>query len=179
MTRTNVGCAWIILVAGLIAGYGLASCDPPVAVAMTPAYSSASTVKAVKAKPCKDPIVRVIRDAGWKGKSARVAYAVAWRESNHQPGEATPPDLGLFQINLVWSGTKYWPANPLDARSNAKAAHRIWKDHSWRPWALNASGTGVDMRDYSWSAWQIEHWVWRPYVAGLHRFDNLPRACRA
>jgi len=130
-------------------------------------------------KPCTDPIVRVIRDAGWKGDQVRVAYAVAWRESNHQPGESTYPDLGLFQINApAWGGTKYWPAKPLNARSNAKAAHRIFKAYSWTPWGLNADGSGVDTADYHWSTWQVENWIWKPYVAGLDRFDALPKGCR-
>lgn len=140
----------------------------------------AAALIAPAAKPkCADPIVAVIRDAGWKGRQVRVAYAVSWRESNHTPGESTYPDLGLFQINTVWQGTRYWPSSPLNARSNAKAAHRIWKSYSWTPWGLNADGSGVDMRDYSWSAWQIEHWVWRPYVAGLHLYDRLPKECKA
>lgn len=169
-----VTCAAVLVTATA----GVVSCGPRPAHAAPPPATVA--VKAGKAaKPCKDPIIKVIRAAGWKGNQQRVAYAVAWRESNHRPGESTYPDLGLFQLNApTWQGTKYWPADPLDAYSNAKAAHRLWRDHSWRPWGLNASGTGVDMRDYSWSAWQIEHWVWRPYVAGLHLYDRLPRACR-
>lgn len=150
------------------------------AALLAAAVAAAPTAVPAKApKPCKDPVVQVIKDAGWKGIHQRIAYAVAWRESNHTPSESTPPDLGLFQINLVWSGTRYWPSSPLDAGSNAKAAYRIWKDHSWRPWALNPTGTGVDMRDYSWSSWQIENWVWRPYVTGLARFDALPKVCRS
>jgi len=136
-----------------------------------------STPAAVK--PCKDPIVQVIKDAGWRGKQIRVAYAVAWRESNHTPGESTYPDLGLFQINQpAWGGSRYWPSQPLNALSNAKAAHRIWKSYSWTPWGLNADGSGVDTADYSWSDWQVANWIWNPYVEGLRRFDRLPKACR-
>lgn len=135
----------------------------------------------VVSKPCSDPVVQVIRDAGWKGKQVRVAYGVAWRESNFHVTEiSSSGDYGLFQLNAAtWQGTKYWPAQPLDALSNAKAAHRLWRDASWRPWGLNRDGTGVDMRDYNWSAWQVEHWVWRPYTVGLAKFDALPKACRS
>lgn len=140
------------------------------------------TPTAVPAKypnPCKDRIVQVVKDAGFKGRHVRIAYAVAWRESNHQPGESSYPDLGLFQINAPsWSGTKYWPRNPLDANDNARAAYRIWKDHSWRPWGLNSKGTGVDARDYNWSSWQIANWIWNPYTVGLARYDRLPKVCR-
>lgn len=176
MFQAMVAALLLAMIACILGAAIVSSCTPAKAAPLP----LGSTVKAVKAaKPCKDPIIQVIRTAGWKGKQQRIAYAVAWRESNHQPGESTPPDLGLYQLNgPAWQGTKYWPADPLDAYSNAKAAHRLWRDYSWRPWGLNASGTGVDMRDYSWSAWQIEHWVWRPYVAGLHLYDRLPRACR-
>ena len=140
----------------------------------------AAALMAPAAKPkCHDPIVNVIRDVGWRGKHVRVAYAVAWRESNHTPSESTHPDLGLFQINAPsWQGTRYWPSSPLDARSNAKAAHRIWKSYSWTPWGLTADGTGVNASSYNWSDWQIENWIWRPYVTGLNLFDKLPKACR-
>lgn len=138
-----------------------------------------TAVPAKAAKPCNDPIVKVIKDAGWKGRDVRIAYAVAWRESNHNPRESTYPDLGLFQLNAPsWSRTRYWPANPLDAHQNARAAQSIWRDYSWRPWGLNPTGTGVDARDYRWSQWQITNWIWRPYVTGLQRFDRLPKACR-
>lgn len=145
------------------------------ALAVTPTATPSKV-----AKPCKDPIIKVIRDAGWKGIHQRVAYAVAWRESNHRPSESTLPDLGLYQLNVgAWSGTKYWPANPLDARQNARAAFRIWKDHGWQPWGLNAKGTGVDASSYAWSSWQIENWIWRPYVTGLGLYDRLAKACRS
>ncbi len=150
------------------------------ALVLATAMTVTPTAAPAKApKPCKDPIIKIIKDAGWKGRDVRIAYAVAWRESNHNPREATYPDLGLFQLNAPsWSRTKYWPANPLNANQNARAAHRIWRNHSWRPWALNASGTGVDMRDYNWSSWQVTHWVWLPYTRGLGRYDQLPKACR-
>lgn len=144
------------------------------AMTVTPAV-----VPAKYPNPCKDRIVQVVKDAGFKGRHVRVAYAVAWRESNHQPGESTYPDLGLFQINVgAWSGTKYWPANPLDANQNARAAYRIWKDHSWQPWGLNSKGTGVDASAYNWSSWQIANWIWKPYTVGLARYDRLPKVCR-
>ena len=145
------------------------------AVALTASISTAPAPAA-----CNDPIVNAITDAGWQGRQARVAYGVAWRESNLQPRTVSASDdWGLFQLNRpTWEGTPYWPADPLNARSNAKAAHKLWKVTSWRPWGLNSSGTGVDMRDYNWSDWQISAWVWRPYVEGLRKYDRLPRECR-
>ena len=176
MATSMVGCLVLFMIGCLIGSALVSSCQPAHAAPLPITATTVPTVK--KAKPCKDPMIEVIRNAGWKGKQARIAYGVSWRESNHTASESTLPDLGLFQINTVWAGTKYWPANPLDAQQNANAAYRMWKDHSWRPWALNATGTGVDMRDYAWSAWQVEHWVWRPYVTGLHRYDNLPKSCK-
>lgn len=153
----------------------------PLTAAVLAASMTIAPAPAPAPKPCKDRIVNVIKAAGWKGAAARVAYGVAWRESNFHAGHISPSsDYGLFQLNApTWSGTRYWPAEPLNALSNAKAAYRLWKDTSWRPWGLNADGTGVDMRDYNWSTWQVDNWVWKPYTVGLAKFDRLPRACHA
>lgn len=168
--------AMLLMMLACVIGAALVSSCAPAKAAPLPVGTTTKTTK-----PCKDPVIAAIRDAGWKGSQQRVAYAVSWRESNHRPTTVSASDdWGLFQLNRpTWQGTRYWPADPLDATSNAKAAHRLWKDTSWRPWGLNASGTGVDMRDYNWSSWQVDNWVWAPYVKGLHLYDRLPRACRA
>jgi len=136
---------------------------------------------AADVKPCRDPIVQVLKAAGFKGESVRTGYGITWRESNHNPQAVGNGSYGLFQLQeSAWGGTRYWPASPLDALSNAKAAHRIWQQYSWRPWGISANGDGVDRRDYmEWSEDQIVAWVWQPYTVGLAKFDRLPRGCRS
>jgi hypothetical protein len=130
-------------------------------------------------KPCRDATVRVIDAAGWKGRDRAIAYAVAWRESNHRP-EINGGAAGLFQLQWsVWSGTRFWPADPFDPYQNARAAYRIWKLNGWRPWGLNASGTAIDGTDYAaWSPATQYAWIWRGYAAGRELWDELPKRCR-
>jgi hypothetical protein len=144
-----------------------------VAAVLAPAPASAGA-------RCGDAIVKVIREAGWESKrDRRTAYAIAWRESNHRPGVIGSGSYGLFQFQAsVWQGTRFWPSSPLNALSNAKAAHRLWRAASWRPWGISRDGTGVDARDYAWSADRVQAWIWNPYMQGVARWKALPRGCR-
>lgn len=138
--------------------------------------------QAVKPAPyatCEHRIVRVLVDAGWEGKQVRVAAGVAWRESNWRPEVYGAGSVGLFQIQDVWQGSNFWPAEPTDAYSNARAAYRMWKAYGWRPWGLTRDGTGIDARDYSgWSQAQRYALIWRNYQQGLKRFDRVTRGCK-
>lgn len=129
---------------------------------------------------CTDRVVNAITAAGWEGRDIRTAYAIAWRESNHDPREVSPSDdWGLFQINRpTWGGTRYWPDQPLNRRSNSRAAHAIWEHAGWQPWGLTDDGRAVDTSDYGWSDWQVDAWIWRPYLDGLQLWRELPRECR-
>lgn len=80
--RSEWYCAVAVTFAAVLvtATAGVVSCGPrPAHAAPLPATVAVKAGKA--AKPCKDPIIKVIRAAGWKGNQQRVAYAVAWRES--------------------------------------------------------------------------------------------------
>lgn len=133
----------------------------------------------ITAKPCTNQLAAWLKQAGFKRKHLRVAWAVAMRESNGQPGESTLPDLGLFQLNVVaWQGSKYWPSNIYDPLQNAKAAKRMVRDFGWQPWGLSVNRGRVSF-DYSsygkWSEWQRYNWIVEPYRRYAAQF---PRACR-
>ena len=135
----------------------------------------AARVKKAKRK-CKDPVVRWVRAAGFRGEEIRVAWAVAQRESNGRPGESTWPDLGLFQLNAPsWQGSKYWPANVYDPIQNARAVYRMTRDMNWQPWGMRVSG-GYVSYDYSsyggWSSWQRANWIVAPFEKYYYQFPT-------
>jgi hypothetical protein len=129
-------------------------------------------------KPCKDKVVGWIKEAGFTGPHVRVAWAIAQRESNGNPNEATPPDLGLMQLNAVWQGTKYWPANVYDPVQNLTAVRRMVRDMGWQPWGLRVKRGQVtyDFSSYGgWSSWQHQNWIVAPFERYYRQF---PKACR-
>ena len=134
---------------------------------------------AVKAKPCTDPVVSWIKQAGFKGAHVRVAWAVAQRESNGNPREASWPDLGLMQLNAPsWQHTKYWPANVYDPVQNLRAVKRMVRDMGWQPWGLRVHKGQVsyDFSAYGgWSSWHHQHWIVEPFE---RYWAQYPKACR-
>ena len=132
-----------------------------------------------KVKPCGDRVVKWIKQAGFKGESVRVAWAVAQRESNGTPSESTYPDLGLMQLNAIaWQHTKYWPQDVYDPIQNLTAVRRMVKDMGWQPWGLRVK-RGVVTYDFSsyggWSDWQKTNWIVLPFQKYYAAF---PKECR-
>jgi len=130
-------------------------------------------------KPCKDQVVAWIKEAGFKGANVRVAWAIAQRESNGQPGESSWPDLGLMQLNAPsWQGSKYWPADVYDPVQNLTAVRRMVRDMGWQPWGLRVE-RGVVTYDFSsyggWSSWQQQAWIVEPFERYWRQF---PKGCR-
>jgi hypothetical protein len=153
----------------------------PLAAAMLAATTmlGAPAATADKPKPCKDRVVAWIKEAGFKGEHVRVAWAVAQRESNGQPGESTWPDLGLMQLNAPsWQGSKYWPADVYDPVQNLESVRRMVKDMGWQPWGLRVHKGKVsyDFSSYGgWSSWQHQNWIVEPFQRYYRQF---PKACR-
>lgn len=142
------------------------------------AASPAPTPPQPRVKVCQDRVVKWIERAGFKGVSIRVAWAVAQRESNGNPREASYPDLGLMQLNSPsWSGTKYWPADVFDPVQNLKAARKMVRDMNWQPWGLHVSKGKVsyDFSAYGgWSSWHHQNWI----VAPFQRYwAQYPKGC--
>jgi hypothetical protein len=132
-----------------------------------------------RVKGCNDRLVKWIERAGFKGAHVRVAWAVAMRESNGQPGESSWPDLGLMQLNAPsWQGTKYWPVNVFDPIQNLKAARKMVDDMNWQPWGLRVHKGKVsyDFSAYSGWTWQRQAWIVEPFE---RYYAQFPRECRS
>jgi hypothetical protein len=151
------------LAAALVAGGG-ASTPPP---APEP-----------RVKVCKDRLAKWIHQAGFKGVNVKVAWTVAMRESNGNPGESSWPDLGLMQLNAPsWQGTKYWPANVYDPIHNLTAVRKMVRDMGWQPWGLRVHRGQVayDFSSYGmWSSWQHHNWIVAPFERYWRQF---PKRC--
>jgi len=88
-------------------------------------------------------VIQIIREE-WPDHLEEKALQIAWRESNYKPrvvGGTRNCCWGLFQI--YYEVHKGWlptvgvnaPEDLLDARTNARAAYRIYqRSGSWRPW---------------------------------------------
>jgi len=139
----------------------------------------APTVPAKPAKPCKDRVVAWIKEAGFQGANVRVAWAIAQRESNGNPGESSWPDLGLMQLNAPsWQGSKYWPADIYDPVQNLTAVRKMVRDMGWQPWGLSVKHGKVsyDFSAYGmWSSWQHQNWIVKPFE---RYYAQFPKACR-
>ena len=151
----------------------------PLAAAALAATMTVAPAPVVKAKPCKDRVVAWIKEAGFKGASIRVAWSIAMRESNGQPGESTWPDLGLMQLNAPsWQGSRYWPADIYDPVQNLTAVRKMVRDMGWQPWGLRVK-RGVVTYDFSayggWSSWHHQNWIVEPFE---RYWAQYPKACR-
>ena len=131
-----------------------------------------------KQKECKDQVVLWIREAGFKGESEKEARAIAQRETNGNPNESTPPDLGIVQLNgPSWMGTKYWPRNVYDPVQSFTAMRKMVKDMGWQPWGLRVKNGKVsyDFSSYGgWSSWQHYNWIVEPFE---RYYAQFPRKC--
>lgn len=133
-------------------------------------------------KPCTDATVSAIRYAGWKGADRRIAYGIAWRESNFNPGAVGAGSYGLFQIQAsAWQDRSWFSwSSLLTAKGNAKIAHKIWRITGWSAWGINRAGDGIDSTWYGgWDSSTQYAWIWKPYTVGLAKYDALPKACRS
>jgi hypothetical protein len=151
-------------------------------ISTAPHYEGPKTTvvaqEAKKQKKCKDPIVKIIKKAGWKDNDVRIAWAVSWRESRHQHGVEYGGAYGLFQLQNVHSNKPWWDWNTIhNHQSNANMARQLWKGSGWGPWGITKDGEGMDTSHYGgWSSWQHDNWIWQPYA---HAYYNLyPKACR-
>ena len=126
---------------------------------------------------CKDKMVAIIKEAGWKGRDVRIAWSVSWRESNHRPDVVSGGAYGLFQLQNVHAGASWWDWDTiLEPKANARMAYRFFKDAGWQPWGLTRDGRGVDASSYGgWDDWQIANWIWLPYQAA---YEDFPKKCR-
>jgi hypothetical protein len=123
---------------------------------------------------CQDPLVQLLYRTGWRGTQLRMAYAIAWRESNGKAGVIGRGGYGLFQLQAsAHSGKPWWDWDRmLEAGYNAQAAYLLWKDNGWRPWGLDKQGN-LDPTEYrSWSPAQQQRWIVEPFHKYLNQYDK-------
>jgi len=128
--------------------------------------------------PCNNRLVKWIWEAGFRGEEIRVAWAIAMRESNGNPGESSYPDLGLMQLNAPsWQGSKYWPSDVYDPVQNLRAVKKMVRDMGWQPWGLRVKNGEIsyDFSSYGgWSSWQHENWIVIPFE---RYYAQFPKKC--
>ena len=100
--------------------------------------------KAEKPKTCKNWLVRELREAGFKGKGLRIAWAIAMRESGGRANAiSSTGDYGVFQFNrAAWSDAPWWNTKKLLTRDyNIMVAYRISQHgKTWYPWDIDGQG---------------------------------------
>ena len=93
---------------------------------------------------CKNWLVRELKEAGFKGKGLRIAWAVAMRESGGRANAiSSTGDYGVFQFNrAAWSGQPWWNTKKLLTRDyNIMIAYRIsQKGKTFSPWDIDGQG---------------------------------------
>lgn len=90
--------------------------------------------------------------AGWRGRDAIVAVAVAISESSGNlnankvlkktDGTVKSDARGLWQINVT-AHPEYASHNLYDGQTNANDAYAIWKQSGWGPWSAHKSGAYI------------------------------------
>jgi len=143
----------------------------------------ASSAQASSAPKCKDKTVRVLKSAGFKNNSLRIAWAIVMRESRGENLDESSPyysgGLGIWQIQTsAWSKQRWWSrSNMLNPRKQSRIVylHMSNKGTSWRPWGITSDGQGIDRTQYSgWSEEQVMNWIWRPY---WQFYQSFPAGC--
>jgi hypothetical protein len=137
---------------------------------------------------CKNNLVTMIYDAGFRGNDVRASYAIVMRESNGQnlgPGNPSfnGSDYGIWQINAPsHSDAAWWSVEAmLDPQQQSRIAYKYLssKGNNWLHWGLGESKSGKFYLDASlygeWSSWQHENWIWNPFVKYWNQF---PRKCK-
>ena len=97
-----------------------------------------------KPKTCKNWLVRELKQAGFKGKGLRIAWAIAMRESGGRANAiSSSGDYGVFQFNrAAWSGQPWWNTAKLLTRDyNIMIAYRISQHgKTFYPWDIDGKG---------------------------------------
>lgn len=156
-------------------------------VAAAALTSPAAPAKVDESYPCRDRIVRVLHDAGFRGESLEIAWAIVQRESNGEnlvPGHPrwNGGDWGIWQINRgAWGGERWWTESSMsDPVRQSRIVYRILSKRGtyWRPWGLSSPrADALDLSHYGdWSSWQHYAWIWEPYARYRAAF---PKGCRS
>lgn len=134
-------------------------------------------------RPCRDRLVNIIVDAGFKGNNIREAYAIVMRESNGEnlgPGHPAfnGADWGIWQFNKpTWGGEPWWSDEAmLDPRKQSRIAKNFSRGgKDWRHWGISGDGQSMDTTYYGmWDADTQYAWIWEPYA---RYYGSFPKKC--
>ena len=114
----------------------------------TEAFMNKPVVKNIQAsskpKACKNWLVKELKEAGFKGKGLRIAWAIAMRESGGRANAiSSTGDYGVFQFNrAAHSGQPWWNTKKmLDRNYNIMIAYRITQGgRTFYPWDIDGRG---------------------------------------
>lgn len=138
------------------------------AIAVTPVPAKADTI----AQPCKNPLVKALHLAGFKGKNLKEAWAIAMRESGGRPDAISATgDYGVFQFNKAAHGRQdWWHTKKLLTRDyNVKIAFRMSKGGKWwGPWDMSGSGEHLGRYTPSSVGHKFDYW-----------YERFPKRCEA
>ena len=100
--------------------------------------------KKINAPTCKNWLVKVLKETGFRGKNLKVAWSIVMRESGGRADAiSSSGDYGMFQFNRsAWSKQDWWNTSKLLTRSyNAKVAYNVsQKGHTFYPWDISGKG---------------------------------------
>jgi hypothetical protein len=134
---------------------------------------------------CKDSQAKILFKAGFnKPGLLRGAYAITWRESNHQALDESSPwysgALGTWQIQTsAWSGRSWWSrSNMLDKYTQSRIVKKHFLKGGMHNWGLGYSEKrdewyfDTGMYDALWGASGVQSMVIAPYQRGYARFPS-------
>lgn len=162
-----------------------AACAAGLAAAMLVAPAPAPAAKA-DPYPCRDRIVRILHDAGFRGESLTIAWAIVMRESHGRNLDESSPwysgALGIWQIQTSAHAGKPWHSREamLDPDTQSRIAFRHMTNRGtwWQPWGLTSPrADGIDATAYgSWSSATQYALIWAPFAKYRAAFPNRCRS---
>ena len=97
-----------------------------------------------KPKTCKNWLVRELKEAGFKGKGLRIAWAIAMRESGGRADAiSSTGDYGVFQFNRAAHSDQPWwnTTKMLDRDYNIMIAYKMSQGgKTFYPWDIDGKG---------------------------------------
>ena len=95
-------------------------------------------------KVCKNWLAKELKNAGFKGKGLRIAWAIAMRESGGRANAiSSTGDYGVFQFNrAAWGKQPWWNTTKmLDRDYNIMIAYNISQQgKTFYPWDIDGKG---------------------------------------
>ena len=136
--------------------------------------------------PCRERVVTVLHDAGFRGESLEIAWAIVMRESNGRNLDESSPwftgGLGFWQVQTSAHSDKPWHSRDamLDPARQSRIVYRHMTNRGtwWRPWGLTSPhADGIDATAYgSWSSATQYALIWAPFAKYRAAFPNRCRS---